>query len=543
MKRNTKKIIALTTLAISSIGLIFAQDDSAEVTSFASTDDAEAASSVNVAGEASVNVRSYVDKDDVTVDEFSDLQNLPIDSNPEAKLNVEYSSGNADANIKLNFNSNVIKNHPEDVIDELTLRGYFGNFNVEAGKMKVVWGKGDKLHVIDNFNADDYTDFIIPDYLDRRISTPMLRGVYNFGVGNLQLEAVYTPFLPTDRFATSGNWTPAAYSSLYNTVYNVEEAKVAKTFSSYTNATALASEISTLKTLAYGSNGSYTDLNALQKLQTIMTMYGFTSEDDVTSYVAKCGTEYMSALTEASSYSANILYPDTNSLKYSQAGARLTGTVGSFDYGLSYYYGHYKQPTVDWTNYLASYVANSGVSYANPSLKYDTKQTLGVEAATVLWHFNLRGEAAYNLTEDTDGTDPYTHNNSVQWVGGFDIDIPLNNMNINVQETGTYILNNDKITDSNAFDADYNANGKYTNNKLVFNVSDSWMNDKIVPEVSVLWGIENNDVLVMPKLTYKQSDGLSFALSGMYIWCKDDNSEFASWKDNSFVNFAVKCQF
>ena len=92
--------------------------------------------------------------------------------------------------------------------------------------MKVVWGKGDKLHVLDNFNADDYSDFIIPDYLDRRISTPMVRAVYSLPLANMNLEGVYTPLLPVDRFATSGRWTPAQVGALTGTVTMAAEENI-----------------------------------------------------------------------------------------------------------------------------------------------------------------------------------------------------------------------------------------------------------------------------------------------------------------------------
>ena len=70
-------------------------------------------------------------------------------------------------------------------------------------------------------------------------------------------------------------------------------------------------------------------------------------------------------------------------------------------------------------------------------LSYDKKQTFGLEASSIIWHFNVRGEFAYNLTDDTDGTDPWVHNNSIAWLGGFDIDLPFWNANLNVQETGS----------------------------------------------------------------------------------------------------------
>ena len=69
------------------------------------------------------------------------------------------------------------------------------------------------------------------------------------------------------------------------------------------------------------------------------------------------------------------------------------------------------------------------------------------------------------------------------------------------------------------------------------------MNDKILPEVTVLYGIENKDLVVMPKLSYKADQNLSLIASGMIINCGDDNSEFKAWEKNSFVSLSAKYQF
>lgn len=50
-----------------------------------------------------------------------------------------------------------------------------------------------------------------------------------------------------------------------------------------------------------------------------------------------------------------------------------------------------------------------------------------------------------------------------------------------------------------ASDVDYNTNG-YSNNKIVTNITTSFANEKVLPEVTVMYGIENGDVVVMPKL-------------------------------------------
>ena len=455
-----------------------------------------------------------------------DYDDNEIATIPAARLGIAYSGSKADASLTLNLNKQTLKDYQEDIIDELILRGYFldNRLTVEAGKMKVVWGKGDKLHVLDNFNADDYTDFIIPDYIDRRISTPMLRVAYAFPTrAPLSVEAIWSPFLPTDRFATEGVWTPAAYAKL-----------------AFLTRTILGWDY------AQGS---------------------------------------MSA-AEISAFETDDLYPDTNNIRYSQGGFKVSGTIAAFDWGVSYYIGRYKQPsgnlaavtpiaaslaykaeaeryaasaqqalaagnTTAAQNYQAlaaesAKAATNALKYLGlPSLDYDRKQTVGLEFAAVLGRFNLRGEAGFNISEDWAGDDPWIHNNSVQWLFGFDFDLPLNNLNVNIQETGTYILGSGNIEDGKfaEYDVDYDPQSRYTNDKLVVNISDSWMNDRIKPELTFMWGLERGDFVFQPKITYAPNPYLSFTLSGMMIHAKDEYSEFHAWKNNNFVNLGVKLEF
>ncbi|MCR5612137.1 hypothetical protein [Treponema sp.] len=464
---------------------------------------------VSVNGKAALDVRAFIDNG-------GDAEKLEMKAIPQSQLGFEYKGKISDSSIQIKLNEDIIKNHPIDVVDELAVKGYFNWFTVEAGKMKVVWGKGDKLHVIDNFNADDYTDFIIPDYIDRRVSTPMIKLGADFGVANLHLEGVYTPLLPVDRFAKSGRWTPAAYSTLSGTVKTSATTQVASAFSTYTQDLAGYSQYVT----ALGAAGAAAKLN-------------------------QDATTYMTSLTNANSLNANpdSIYPDMMTLKYGQFGARLTGSAGPVDFGVSYYNGYYKQPSCNASK-INSYVAKQLAGTATEDdkfLAYDKKQTFGVEAAAAVWHFNLRGEFAYNLTDDVAGTDPWVHNNSIAWLGGFDIDLPFWNMNVNIQETGTYILNGNEC-DKNALDVDYSKTG-YSNNKVVANLSASFVNDKVVPEVTVVYGIEKGDVAVLPKISYKLSDGLTLYGSGLYLWSKDTDSEFYAWRNNSFVNLGAVYQF
>lgn len=522
------KYTALAAVLAFSAAASFAQDfdDFGDFGDTSTSSAGGASSSVKISGEVKMDSRAYfdtkADKKGINCDKAEDME---LAAFPAAKLNFAYSGATVDAEVKLKFDKKTVTEYKWDMVDEAVIRGFFMDnaLTVEGGKMRALWGKGDRLHVIDNFNADDYTDFIVPLYSDRRIAVPMLKATYAFPVNNLALEAVFTPTMEADRFG-SGRWTPGKMASLQSVIKD-----------------------------AVGSNlGIYLS----KKDATAVAYLADTSDILKKSAYQNATADYLNYLTYANSLLADpsSIYPDTNSLKYSQAGLRLTGTFGSVDFGASYYYGHYKQPSVNLEKYITSaYInaSNPSSTFVLPELAYDQKQTFGLEAATIFWKLNLRGEVCYNLTEDTKGDNPWVKNNSVQWLAGFDIDLPVNNINVNIQETGTYILNNDKIAGIyKAYDVDYDSNDCYTNNRLVVNITDSWQNGKIEPEVTFLWGIERGDFIVMPKLNFKPNQDITFTLSGLFMFAKDSDSEFADWSgeedgflNNSFVNVGISCKF
>lgn len=489
------KFIGLFTAALFTAGFAFADDfdfgddfGSDFGGDFGDSSASFAGGALEVNGEAQIDFRAYFDDEDeygLPVDEWK------TDTNPKGKINLKYSNSAVSAEAKFAFSKDVLENYREDVIDELTLESYLGNFVVQAGKMKVVWGKGDKLHAVDNFNANDYTDFIIPDYIDRRIAEPMIRVLYNVpkDVGpfsSSRFELVWTPTMTADRYASGGKWVPA--------------------------------QVSDLKT-SLSKNAVGLIASASEPAKTIM-------------------------LSNSSSLADN-LYPDTKQLKYMQAGARFTTTTGSLDWGLSYYVGRDKRASFDKLkidSFVSTYLSKGSADDDDKFIDYDFLQVFGLEAAKTFGAYNFRAEGAYNLTKDTAGDDPKVHNNSVGWVFGFDRDLPLSELNMNVQFQGKYILNHDKINDLGVLDTE---SGTFENdNKIVVNISDSWNHGKVKPEVSAVYGFQHYDLIVMPKITWYVSDGLEFCAKGMYMASyKSDKTEFEGWHNNGFVQLGAKYTF
>jgi hypothetical protein len=522
--RHHVVLSAISIMAL--LALPLAAEEEAALSSFGSFDSGSEDSSsestapaLSIGGVAEVPVR-------FSVDSGSEAKDAPVFSDPSLRLNFSYEMDKADFEAKLKVNQEVVKNNPGDVLDEMTVRGYLGDFIVEGGKMKLVWGKGDKLHVLDNFNADDYTDFVIPDYIDRRIALPMVRISYN-GLDAMHFEAVYTPYMVPDRFATSGIWVPGAYSS---TVTGVTALAATQSIKAYEQGMyAAVYQTAYAQAISAGATPSVAAAAAQVAADSELSATSHSAGAMAAGSAAQ--TVYLSKVS-----SMNGLYADTKTLKYGQFGFRATGTVGSFDWGASYYYGRRKQPSLNQVN-LQAWVKDPGSVNA---LDYDRLQVFGLEGATAIGPLNFRAEAAYNLTDDVDGTDPYIHNNSIGWVFGFDYGIPLGNLSLNVQTIGAYVLKNDKIGGTD--DVDYLSCGKYTNDKIVLSLTDSFFHEKLATECNLIWGVERKDVVVMPKVTYTITDGLDASLSAMYIHGADD-SEFASFDRNSFVQAKLSYMF
>ena len=476
--------------------------------------------SLAVTGEAEINFRGYFDAED----EFGlALDEWKTESVPKGKISLNYSNSTVpavSADAKFAFNKEILEKYREDVIDELTLEACLGNFVVQAGKMKVVWGKGDKLHVLDNFNANDYRDFILPDYIDRRISEPMVRVLYNVPkdagpFSSTRFEFVWTPAMTADRYAETGRWVPAQVA-------------------------ALKSELTKLG----GETIVGQSLKSAKAKKAWLEASDESEKNDALAVAKQQEALYTTMLSNSSSV-AEGLYPDTRQLKYMQAGFRFTTTTGSFDWGLSYYAGRSKQASFDksrMNSFVSRQLAEGSTSDDEKFIDYDFLQVFGFEAAKTLGAYNFRAEGAYNLTKDTAGDDPTVQNNSLGWIFGFDRDLPVSELNLNLQLQGKYILNHDKIKDLGNLDTE--SSTFENDNKIVVNISDSWNHGKVKPEVTAVYGFQHYDLIVMPKLTWYVSDGLEFSARGMYMASyKSDKTEFEGWHNNGFVQFGAKYTF
>jgi hypothetical protein len=472
MKYRT--LLSSTTVVGALLGLvinqsIFAQFDELEQTN---------KRALEINGYIEGSAQTFISQDDIEAPGDDKDTSDRSEVNSLVRIDLHYKNSASEATIRLNLDPRYFSEKPENIVNEAYVDAYLGNLTVSAGKKKIVWGKGDELHVVDLINANDYRDFIFPKYIDRRIAEPLFQVTYNVSEIPLQVEAVWTPTMTADWIPSSGNWVPAQAAALKSLL----EQYVGYTYS------------------------------------TIYSPVGSTNTLLATQYLAEHS-------------SAEAFLPNTASLDYSQYALRATGTVGIFDWGLSYYLGHFKTPSVTY-RVTGSYITNV-------ELTYDRLQVFGLEGAFALGPWNVRMEGAYYLTKDIEGDDPAVKNNRLAWVAGFDIDIPIHNVNLNMQTQGVYLLGSGYDTIG---DVDYNSEGYRSDNKLVVKVSDSFDHERIKPSVKAIYGVEYNEYLLIPEVDWKLADELYVNLQAGWFF-GDSHGAFDTFMENDFVKLTARYNF
>ena len=364
---------------------------------------------------------------------------------------------------------------------------YFGDkYNFLIGKHRVIWGKGDQLHVVDNLNPEDLSDFYNPDYKDRQIGEEMIKIDRYFRNGNANLEFIYTPDFEGHRLAEDPD------SPLGNWIINPFADKIS-----------------------------------------------------------------MAALKSATNYSeAEIINQVEAQVKEEeqQFGLRFTDTRAGTDYGFSYYRGYLREPSYDPSAFSSaskkSFKNNTAAQnrqlfkqlLAAADLHYDQVDVFGFEMARVIASVNSRFELAYYNTDDSSGNDPAVRNNKIAWVIGGDRDLPVSNLNLNIQFTGQKILDDEEIELNKSSDLQYNSAGDYTTNRAVVKLEDSYQNEKIIPQLTWVYNLTEHDYSLEAALEYELKQDLVLEFSHK-IFSGDQNTDFGQFEDNDYTAAVLSYNF
>ena len=210
-----------------------------------------------------------------------------------------------------------------------------------------------------------------------------------------------------------------------------------------------------------------------------------------------------------------------NTLEYAQAGLRYTTTIGSSDLGLQYYFGRLQRPRLI-------------IGPAGPDIDYNPYHQIGMDFAKVIAGFNLRAEAAANITSDLNGTDGTIENPALAWSLGFDRDL-FAGINLNLQGSGSFRLFHSSLNDNPLLDVEYGS--RPTSTRLTGILSRKFFRDELELKTTGLWGIEDRDFLIMPAIIWSRNDVSAELSAGFFGGNKE--GELGQYRENSFIRLLL----
>jgi hypothetical protein len=371
-------------------------------------------------------------------------------------------------------------------LDEAFVRAYFGPVDLEAGWRKLTWGKADSQGPLDVINPLDYSDLtLMTSPQSIKIARPLLHASFNLGSFS-KLEAVFAPSFAGHTFDAEGRWAPLEITGMKASLAPV----IMQIWSS-----PLVSDPGVQAALA-----QLTDPDIIQKL-------------------------YAAAKTDT--------------LEYLQAGLRFTTTAGSSDIGFQYFFGNLPRPAVDVSGLTAAHaaiLADPGILI--PVIAYNRYHQAGVDYARVLAGFNLRAEAAVNLTEDLDGADGAVYNPFAAWSLGFDRDL-FWGVNLNLQGAGTVRLFDDQVAGNPL--ADIEAGTEMTSTRITAMLSKTFLRGDLELKAAALWGIEDQDCLIIPAVVWSKDD-VSVELSAG-IFAGDKSGALGQYHNNNYLKTTLTYRF
>ena len=242
-------------------------------------------------------------------------------------------------------------------------------------------------------------------------------------------------------------------------------------------------------------------------------------------------------------------------LKDGQFAARWTQTTGLLDWGMMWYRGKLRVPSVRYTPDLASSFWPAGTV----ELRNNPVTVIGIEFGTAMGKLNLRGEAARYLTSDRDGTKPDIINSKWSLLLGGDISLPVSNLNLNVQYQKDFVTEDDpnipgldfiKMAqliapqlgiDPALFDEGITS-GYYDRNMIAVRLGDSFFRDRFKPEIQYVYNVDSKDYMVTLKLSQELRESLN--LIGIYRHFQGNaGTVFGQYKNNDFVSLRLEYFF
>ncbi|MCK5825375.1 MAG: hypothetical protein KAG96_08220 [Ichthyobacteriaceae bacterium] len=174
------------------------------------------------------------------------------------------------------------------------------------------------------------------------------------------------------------------------------------------------------------------------------------------------------------------------------------------------------------------------LSGLNITPKHHRLTVAGASFSTDIKGVILRGEGAfyngkYYQTTDVKAIDATVQKNYINYVAG--VDFNIGNVKLSTQFIQKIILNHDDLMIENK-----------TNNTATFMARYSALRETLHFELFSYVGIDNEDALIRPKVTYDYDDSFSVLLGGN-VFVGNEEGSFGQYSDNSMVYSKFKYNF
>ncbi len=414
--------------------------------------------------------------------DFEDL----FEAHPKAYVKLKYPIGNKlsffiSAHGQLDYYTGGSTRYDHDIeLDEAYLDIFFDKFDIRIGNQVFGWGKTDSINPTDNLNAIYLNNAITGDIGEEIIPTFAVK--FDYYVNNTTLELVVVPFFQENKLDLIGSdWAIFRHGLFTNLV------------------------------------GGYFP-------------YASLLDDETQKLLSRLSLSLFSPI------------PPTDSPENTQGGLRISSTYKGWDFSLSYIYAYDKYPTLHLSGDLIDAIDNGTVqgyiAGLSPGeipeimeLKYNRYHMIGLDFASNIGNYGLRGEAALFLDKHT-----YTEKfeaikrDYLLYVLGIDRQFK-GNFYVNLQLVQKIILNyNHEILEDEVL----SAMTLYTYKKF--------FNEKLNVELRAIYNLNDGDVFITPRASYKYTDNLEFTI-GMNIFEGDDYTIFGYFSDNDQVFFEIKYYF
>lgn len=225
----------------------------------------------------------------------------------------------------------------------------------------------------------------------------------------------------------------------------------------------------------------------------------------------------------------------------SQFAAKYDYSGGKVDWSFSYFDGIDRNPDL----------AIASVSARNVSFirRYHRIRIIGMDAATNIGRYGLRGEVAYAMTQDETGNNPEIKNSYLFAVIGGDRSF-FQYLNINLQYLFHY-TQSFKTPDSikhpvfKSIDIANNLLSYQTQQILQgisLGVNYQWLNESLETGINGVVFFGAGDFVLRPKITYKVTDNLRLTLGGDY-YSGSRSTVLGRLKDNNSAYFEIRYGF